>query len=227
MEVLVGWFFVATIFGIIGLWFGNQRNRPNGPYEGFWLGFFLGPFGWLLALLLPGDHALVSGTAQTIPEQSGYGRCPTCGGMLVGQYPKCPHCASDVFWVGRVPIKTAQEAADAKELQDRLADERAAERAAEREELKQRNQRELRQWAVERAEARRQWRERRPVVLSALVSGARWLVRKFDEVLRKLGQHRQKTQATKYFVASRLWLRKVHHVLRGWAGRIEQPERKK
>jgi hypothetical protein len=42
--------FAGFVFGVTGTWFGIQRNRP---LPGFCLGFFLGPFGWLLALLLP------------------------------------------------------------------------------------------------------------------------------------------------------------------------------
>jgi len=208
----------AAFFGYIGEWFGRQRNRSM---EGFWLGFCLGPFGWLLALLLPAGNQPI--------EQSVYGRCPTCGGALVGTYPKCPHCASDVYWAGRVPLKTAQEAADEIRLaaerreqeerralpEKRLAAEREAERLAAAD-------REVERLAAEREVARLLWIERRRAVLSALVSGARWLVRKANEVLRRLGQHRRKTQATKFFVSSRWWLRKVNRVLQGWAVQLER-----
>jgi hypothetical protein len=96
------WITAASVGGAIGVWFGNQRNRP---LAGFWLGLLLGPFGWLLTLLLPSD-------GRAGASASGTGRCPTCGGGLIGRYSKCPHCASDVFWVGGVPTGTPEEAAD-------------------------------------------------------------------------------------------------------------------
>jgi hypothetical protein len=48
--LLFAWLPLALLFGFLGAWFGGQRNRAA---EGFMLGLFLGPFGWLLALLLP------------------------------------------------------------------------------------------------------------------------------------------------------------------------------
>lgn len=41
--------------------------------------------------------------------------CPWCGGALPekpGQYPKCPHCASKVYWGGGQPHKSAIAAKD-------------------------------------------------------------------------------------------------------------------
>ena len=110
----------------------------------------------------PGQAA-VSGTARTIPQQPGVQRCPTCGGMLVGPYPKCPHCASEVFWAGNVPTRTAQEATDERERQEQhaaaLAEEesrRAAQdkRLAAERETRRREQE--KRWAAEYEERRRQ-----------------------------------------------------------------------
>jgi len=147
----------GLFFGGLGGGFGTLRNRWQ---EGFWLGFFFGPSGWLLTLLLP------PGTARTIPEQSGYGQCPTCGGVLVGPYPKCPHCAGDVFWAGRVPMKTAQEAADELDRQERLA----AQRQRQHEEELERQR-----------EAQRRWEEQKREVMRSLTA----IPRRLDSQLKK------------------------------------------
>ncbi len=212
MEVLIPLVIIGVVCGCIGVWFGDQRNRPQ---AGFWLGLFFGPFGWLLTLLLPTDN---SGQATASPR--GFGQCPTCGGALAGQYPKCPHCASDVFWAGRVPMKTTQEAADERERQERLAAEREAKR---REEEKR--------WAAEREEERRRWDERKRetlrrcregsrVVFLAIVSAGGWSVRKVDRVLRGLTRRRREARVRRVALSIRRWLHKANWLLRRWAGRL-------
>lgn len=51
MEFLIGWVVFGLISGAIGAWVAEQKNRTSA--EGFTLGFFLGPIGWLLEALLP------------------------------------------------------------------------------------------------------------------------------------------------------------------------------
>ena len=59
------------VFGLIGKFLGGLRG--NGK-KGYWLGFFLGPLGWLIAVILPS------------PKK----HCPTCGGVMKSEY--CCHC---------------------------------------------------------------------------------------------------------------------------------------
>ena len=250
MEVLIPVLLIGFVCACIvlwlsiGWWFGEQRNRPQ---AGFWLGLFLGPFGWLLTLLLPdgkAGQAVAPGAAQTIP-----GRCPTCGGALVGYFPKCPHCASDVFWAGGLPMRTAQEAADEQARQERLAAEQEAQKreraaaqeeewkrlAAEREEWRKRSAAEREEWqkrrAAEREEARRRWKERKQrwnvaartgatAAVSGLVSGARWLAQATDKALRGLARRRREARTRAVLVSTRRWVRKANHVLRGWSNRL-------
>ena len=91
-------------------------------------------------------------------DQHGIGRCPTCGGGLMG-YAKCPHCASDVFWAGNVPMRTAQEAADEQDRQERLAREEQERERERAERLAAQRQRQHREELERQREAQRQWEE--------------------------------------------------------------------
>jgi tetratricopeptide (TPR) repeat protein len=227
MEVLIPLLFIGFVCGCIGLWFGGLRNRET---AGFWLGFFLGPFGWLLTLLLPAEtsgQAPPSEIARTIPEQRGIGRCPTCGGGLVGLYPKCPHCASAVFWAGQVPMGTAQEAADEQKRQERLAAERrerekqwAAQRQRQHEEELERQREAQCRWEERKRKALRWGEEQSRVTLVALVSVARWLLRRGDKVLRGLTRHRRDVRVRRVLVPARWWGRKADRALREWSNRL-------
>ncbi len=49
-NILVGWIVVAIVCGLFGGVIGRQKGQGS---LGFWLGFFLGPIGVLVAVLLP------------------------------------------------------------------------------------------------------------------------------------------------------------------------------
>lgn len=70
----------AVISGVIGGLIGQYKARAR---AGFWLGLLIGPFGWLIVLLLP--HA-------------NYIKCPHCGGELPRRQPECAHCKNRVSW---------------------------------------------------------------------------------------------------------------------------------
>ena len=149
------------------------------------------------------------GSARTIPDQHGIGRCPTCGGGLVGVYAKCPHCASDVFWAGRVPMRTAQEATDEQGRQERLAVEERQRERERAERLAAQRQREHEEELARQREAQRQWEEqerrweerkgkalrwgeeRSRATLVVIVSVTRWLLHKFSRILRGFTRHRR------------------------------------
>jgi hypothetical protein len=66
--------FNALICGGIGALLGRLRSRIT---AGFWLGFLLGPVGWLLVGFLE-DKTL---------------RCPECFGTVLSGSTRCRHCA--------------------------------------------------------------------------------------------------------------------------------------
>lgn len=223
MGLLIGLLIVSVVCGVIGLWFGEQRNRQT---AGFWLGFLFGPFGWLLTLLLPtenGSRDPPSGVGRSRPEQRGIGRCPTCGGGLIGQYPKCPHCASDVFWAGNVPTRSVQDASEEQERWERLAAERQRELKAELEKQYE-NQRYLdereRRWKEQKRKALRWGEERSRATLVAIVLAARWLLPKARRALRGFTQHRRDVRVRRVFVPARWWGRKADRALRRWSNRL-------
>ena len=43
---------------------------------------------------------------QSIPAHR---KCPWCGGLLPGIYPKCTHCASDISWLGNKPFQPGSD----------------------------------------------------------------------------------------------------------------------
>jgi MFS family permease len=47
---LFGAITIGLVFGFVGGYLGAMKNRSK---EGFWLSFFFGPIGWILALLMP------------------------------------------------------------------------------------------------------------------------------------------------------------------------------
>jgi hypothetical protein len=72
-AIIFLWAFVGLLLGgLPGSWFGGQVDREG---VGFWLGYLLGPLGWIIVLLLPpgGRH------------------CPECGGYAPGRV-LCMHC---------------------------------------------------------------------------------------------------------------------------------------
>jgi MFS family permease len=50
LFLLFGAATIGLIFGFIGGYLGAMKNRSK---EGFWLSFFFGPIGWVIALLMP------------------------------------------------------------------------------------------------------------------------------------------------------------------------------
>ena len=76
MEAVVS-IVVASICACIGMFIGRTRGRGT---AGFWLGFFLGPIGWIIALLLPREGR----------------RCPFCREIVADDATVCPHCQRDI-----------------------------------------------------------------------------------------------------------------------------------
>jgi hypothetical protein len=56
--------------------------------------------------------------------------------------------------------------------------------------------------------------------LVAVISAARWLLRRGDRVFRQLGRHRRDTRLRRVLVLSRRWGRRADQALRGWSRRL-------
>ena len=65
----------VIIMSLIGAAIGARRGRGE---AGFLFGLLLGPLGWVIILIGP-DYRR---------------KCPECGGILEGDYPKCKHCGA-------------------------------------------------------------------------------------------------------------------------------------
>ena len=67
MEIAIGFVLIfllgAIVSGVIGAFLGGSVNKGT---AGFWLGFFLGPIGWIVVLLLPRE---TSNSPQTPKER--------------------------------------------------------------------------------------------------------------------------------------------------------------
>jgi len=74
MSIIFFW----GLFTIIGALIGSIKSRVG---MGLFLGFLLGPFGWLIMALMKSHKA----------------KCPYCGGIIEEGYGKCKHCGSELF----------------------------------------------------------------------------------------------------------------------------------
>lgn len=73
LLVIVAWLLGFVLSGIIGKYCGAPKGNQR---VGFWLGFFLGPLGWILAALIGPSGP----------------KCPACGAGTVPGARKCCHC---------------------------------------------------------------------------------------------------------------------------------------
>jgi hypothetical protein len=103
----------------------------------------------------------------------------------------------------------------------------AAQRQRQHEEELERQREAQRQWE----EQKRRWEERKfkalrwgeersRAVLVAVVSVARWLLRRGDRALRGLTRHRRDVRVRRVLVPTRWWARKADRALRGWSSRL-------
>ncbi len=164
--------------------------------------------------------------------------CPDCGNSVSRFAAACPQC-------GRPVALTPEQRAEQQERERQLAAER--ERLAREEQERQRERAERlavqrqrqheeeleRQHEVQRQweERKRQWEEwkrkalrwgeeRSRATLVAVISVARWVLRRGDKVLRALTRHRRDVWVRRVLVPARRWGRKVDRALRGWSSRL-------
>ena len=70
-EMAIGFVLIfllgAIVSGVIGAFLGGSVNKGT---AGFWLGFFLGPIGWIVVLLLPRETSNSPQTQTPTPTQT-------------------------------------------------------------------------------------------------------------------------------------------------------------
>lgn len=103
---------VGSIVGLLmSCLIGQLIGRCRGEQSfGGALGLLLGPFGWLIAALLP-DKRL---------------RCPRCGVLLWSDAHRCPSCALQLFNKGNSVMMKPEIEQDLQAAADRYATERSA-----------------------------------------------------------------------------------------------------
>ena len=84
MEVIL---ILWVVFGVIAGIIASGKGRSG--CGGFALGFLLGPFGIIWALLMKTDQAKVDNKAIKSGEMK---KCPACAELVRAEATKCRHC---------------------------------------------------------------------------------------------------------------------------------------
>lgn len=88
MEILI---LIWILFGIAAAMIMSNKGRSG--CGGFALGFLLGPFGLIIALVLQKDHKELESKALTSGDMR---KCPQCAELIRREARKCRFCGSDV-----------------------------------------------------------------------------------------------------------------------------------
>ena len=88
MEILL---IIWVVFGVITMIV--MQNKGRSGCGGFALGFLLGPFGLIAALVLSADHR---GLEKKALEGGDMRKCPQCAELIRREAKKCRFCGSEV-----------------------------------------------------------------------------------------------------------------------------------
>jgi hypothetical protein len=91
MDILLFLLFVWFAFGIAGGLIMSNKGRSG--CGGFALGFFLGPIGLIIALVIGTDHRELERRSL---QQGGTRKCPTCAELVRVEASKCRYCGSEL-----------------------------------------------------------------------------------------------------------------------------------